>query len=266
MRTCSTQVFARWPRPRQAVFRAHAHCVGTAFPLQAQLLPAVVAHRPSWLELIEKEIHHCPSLRRQSGSATPTPHGCPPPAMPTPPAPGAASRTAASPPLPTATASHAVPVQRPAQHAFAVVGGQRAAHLHRFGPGALAQVPAAEGLVAFADEQARVARQVAWGLGLAGTPQVGRRSTQHAAMVGQQARGQAAVGQFAKTDLQVETLLHDVHRAVGQVQLHLHVGIAACELRQQRRDVATPEAQRGADAHQGTAWLPATVHSSASNS
>ena len=156
--------------------------------------------------------------------------------------------------VPLGAHQDAVTVERPGDGDAAVVGGQAAAHLHRLGDGmaaaAAAQAPDAVGLLALADADAVVPRQVARHLGRAATRQVVGRGAEEAPVRRQVDGDHARVGRRAEADADVEQVLGQRRRIDRELQLHLHRRVLLHEGRDQRRDVAATEAEGRVDPQQ----------------
>lgn len=136
-------------------------------------------------------------------------------------------------------------VQCPAQHDIPVVTGQRPIHLDCRAFARAGESPHAVCFVVLRMQNAAVRGQIGQRGGGAVLVQVAGGRAQEAT-VGHDASGaQAAVGQFAETDRQVEPAFHQVDRPVRDFQLDLDVGIALGKVRDQRGDGGAAESQGG---------------------
>ena len=60
-------------------------------------------------------------------------------------------------------------------------------------------------------------------------------------------RNQAAVGQFADPDREINMVFYEVHQTIGQHDLDVYVGVVLEERRYDRKDVQPSEDDRGGD-------------------
>ena len=106
------------------------------------------------------------------------------------------------------------------------------------------QAPDPMRLVILPVHDAAVAGQIRQAGGHAMPFQIARRRAQQAPVRHDAARDQALVGQLAEADRQIDAVRDEVHRAVGDVELHLHLRIALREGGHQRRNRRAPETER----------------------
>jgi hypothetical protein len=88
------------------------------------------------------------------------------------------------------------------------------------------QLPAAEILVALADRDAAVGFRSSRPCGVPAR-QIGRRGAQHPPVAGDAALDDIALMHVADADVELEALLHQIHRAVEQLHLDLQLRVAA---------------------------------------
>ncbi len=141
-------------------------------------------------------------------------------------------------------------VQGPLERHFAVVGAGLAADPDVFGLAVLGQAPQAVGGVVLPEHDALMPGQ----LGGRGRPamllEVAGGGAQQAAIGGDFPGDQPGVGDLAEADGDVDGLVGQVDRPVGQLQLYLHLGIALHEFGRHRGDIGAAEAERRIDAQQ----------------
>ncbi|MNE68370.1 hypothetical protein D3C80_1640290 [compost metagenome] len=141
----------------------------------------------------------------------------------------------------------ALPIESPVQGNFAIIGAQAATYLYRLALLAAAEPPDAERGIVLAQHDAVVAGQVFWRFRGAVGRQVSGRRAQPAAVGRDLAGDQPRVRQFTKADRHIDGIVRQGNGPVGQVQLHLHLGVALGKRRHRRPHVGTAKAQRRID-------------------
>ncbi len=142
----------------------------------------------------------------------------------------------------------AVPVQRPAHGDLAIVGREIAVDAHRLGlvrrPPPCDETPDAVSLVALANADAVVARELLRRGGHAAPREIRGRRAQQTPVGRKAARHYARIGRLAKADADVEGVVCERRRRHRKLQLHAHLRVLRHEARDGRSHVAAPEAER----------------------
>jgi len=167
------------------------------------------------------------------------------------------------PDVPLGAHQDAVAVQRPLHRDAAVVGGQVAPGLDGLGFACASarEFDHAIGLVALADADEVVPRQVGRAFGFAVAQEVGGRCAQQALVAGDLACDHAGVGRWSKADADIKSIVTQRGRVDRQLQLHIDLRVLLHKAADQWPHVAAAKAQCGIHAQQaagrgaaGTAW------------
>jgi hypothetical protein len=110
-----------------------------------------------------------------------------------------------------------MPGQRPVHRNFAVIDGERATHLDHGLLFAIGKLPVIECTLVLADDNAAMCLQIAWFAGSAMLRQIVGRGTEQAAVGGDLASQDTAVGRCAKTDADIERMLGEIKRGGRRV-------------------------------------------------